>query len=209
MAGVARAFSAADGASVPQWWLTAFTQASAMAQQLLGSIERVLSEGWTNGATEWTLPKNARALLADGTELFLRGRIDLVLSRGSGPLWVVDYKTGARSRPSASVMANTGVGLQVLLYALALKAAGAEEVQLTLASPLDPLVPQATAGELLDDPKVASLLSTLQVMQRTGVFGMKGGMAEEYGAVAQYPLAMLPVNDSILAAKRAITFGME
>lgn len=181
---------------VPDWWQSAWQQAWSIASQLATNISTV--QGRTHAATEWKIDDTS--LSVEGGSLFVRGRIDLLLSTSAAleDVWLVDYKTGHRDPLTAADIAR-GDGLQLGLYALALHAAGARQVGVSL----------LTADAVLHEPQVdlaaldalTDLWRGLLHMQETGVFGMLGPLRQEFGISQDYPLSTLAVDEAILAHK--------
>jgi hypothetical protein len=190
----------AQSRPMPDWWQSAWQQAESAAAQLTAIASSV--QGRTHAATEWKLDNIP--LPVDGGSLFVRGRIDLLLSKENSltDVWLVDYKTGNRKALKLAELAK-GKGLQLALYALALRASGARQVGLSLLA----------AGTTLDAPQVeieeldtlSDLWRGLLRMQETAVFGMTGTLRDEFGFGCDYPLATLPIDEEILAQKWALT----
>jgi hypothetical protein len=203
----ARAFAAA-GRPLPHWWRGLLTQARIAALALADAIAAARDAGWPLAASEWALPAGTRAALpGDAEPLPVTGRMDLLLAAaGGGPFCVVDYKTGAPP-PLTPATLGAGQGVQLLLYALALRGRGLREVSLAVASPGDPLEPRAELDAWLADERVAGALAAIGRMQATGVFGMAGDPRAEFGFRPEYPLAWLPVNAEVLRRKRALTLA--
>jgi hypothetical protein len=186
--------------ALPDWWLSAWQQGWSATAQLVRSIAAV--QGPTHAATEWSLEDTA--LPVDDRSLFVRGRIDLLLSGNATTedVWIVDYKTGNRQALRVKDV-ESGTGLQLALYALALRSAGAREVGVSLLTP----------GLALDQPQLrladlsglGNLWRGLLQFQETGVFGMHGPLRSEFGYGQDYPLATLAIDEDILAAKWALT----
>jgi len=191
---------AAHRRTLPDWWTSAWEQALGIAAPLAESVARVA--GRTHAAAEWKLAETALPL--EGGALHIRGRIDLLLTTDAslGDAWLVDYKTGHRQALRAKDLA-AGDGVQLALYALALRAAGAREVGLSLLTPGAPLdAPQLALADL---DALAGLWRGLLRMQESGVFGMRGALREEYGFRGGYPLATLAIDEEILAEKWTLT----
>jgi hypothetical protein len=91
--------------------------------------------------------------------------------------------------------------VQLALYALAVHAFGAHRVQLTLLSPAEELEPQFDLDAVLGQK---DFWIELHRMQQTGVFGMLGPVHADFGFVAQYPLATLPIDTDLLQEKWAL-----
>jgi len=185
---------------VPDWWQSAWQQAESAAAQLATQVSAV--QGHTHAATEWVIDDTALPVGA-GT-LYVRGRVDLLLSAANSleDVWLVDYKTGNRSALNLKDLGK-GKGIQLALYALALRAAGAREVGVSL----------LTSDTVLDEPQIdlaaldnfTDLWRCLLRMQETGVFGMLGAVRPEFGFGQEYPLATLAIDEDILAEKWALS----
>jgi len=181
---------------MPDWWQSAWQQAWSTALQLAANISTV--QGRTHAATEWKIGDTA--LPVEDSSLYVRGRVDLLLSTSEAlqDVWLVDYKTGHRDPLTTEDIAK-GDGLQLGLYALALRAAGAQEVGVSLLTSNITLdTPQVQLAQL---DQLTDLWRGLLQMQRTGVFGMHGALRREFGISQDYPLATLPVDETILAQK--------
>jgi hypothetical protein len=92
-----------------------------------------------------------------------------------------------------------GKRIQLALYALALRAAGAKEAGVSLLGPNGTLAqPQVDLASIagLDD-----LWRGLLRIQESGVFGMHGPLRAEFGYGQDYPLATLAIEEEILAQK--------
>jgi hypothetical protein len=156
----------------------------------------------THVAVEWKFDDTAIPI-GSGT-LHIRGRIDLLLTTSASldDAWLIDYKTGNRKGLSLKTLAR-GDGVQLALYALALRAAGAHAVGLSLLTPGAPL--EAPQLSLADLDKLGPLWRGLLRMQESGVFGMHGALREEYGHRRDYPLATLAIDGEVLAEKWTLT----
>ena len=186
--------------SLPDWWVSSWDQALGVALPLAESVAHVT--GRTHTAAEWKFDDTSIAI--GGGALHIRGRIDLLLTTGASleDVWLIDYKTGNRKGLSMGNLAG-GDGVQLALYALALRAAGARAVGLSLLTPGTPLdAPQLTLADL---DQLDGLWRGLLRMQESGVFGMRGALREEYGHRSDYPLAALAIDEEILEAKWTLT----
>ena len=201
-----RSFAAA-GRHMPSWWRAVHAQAAAMCAQLADALADAVAEGWQRGTAEWTLPEPVQAVLPGGRRLRLRGRVDLLLARGeNGPHRLIDYKTGSTPTLRPADVAK-GLGLQILLYGIALDACGMKQAGVSAIRPGAVLEPPVDPARLLGHPPVAAALDCLGKMQDTGVFGMKGNTREEFTFSLTYPLAQLAVPAEVLTKKRELTFG--
>jgi hypothetical protein len=206
----AAAFAAA-GRPLPEAWLDTW----AWAERVAGQWVMALAENpdWTHALGEIALPADLHgALPVTGAELSLSGRIDLALFQksvvfapgklGGAAAWVVDFKTGGDKPLSLKKLAE-GDGLQVALYARALRAMGAGEVALTVLNAEAAAEPQLRAAEL-DDPMLAELWRLLADFA-AGRWGENCDLADERENSGDYPLATLPVPVEILRRKWKIT----
>ena len=202
--------------AMPDWWLSLWHQAYQVSETLAHRVAEVT--GQTHAATEWKLPDTAIGIDA-ARALHVRGRIDLILATGPEPTaapWIVDYKTGRKKSlaPSsrlgpdervASVMKRlrTGDGLQLALYALALRQLGAPSFGVSLLTPdLDLAGPQLTSADL---PLGEPLWRGLCAMQDSGIFGLRGALRSEFAFNDDYPLATLAIESEVLDEKWART----
>ena len=187
-----RAVLRACDREVPDWWLSSWQQAQHLAGRLAQRVAAV--ESRTHLATEWTLADTAIPL-GEGAALHVHGRVDLLLTNAPAPdgAWIVDYKTGNR-KPLTVKKLRGGDGVQLALYALALRAQGVSLLTPDLA--LD--APQL----MLDDLTAQSRLwRGLHRMQESGVFGMRGALRDEFSFRGDYPLATLGIDVDILDEK--------
>jgi hypothetical protein len=208
--------------SVPDWWISGWSNAFYVADCLAGKLSGLQGD-WTHMAPEWTLESPTNIQLSANESLHVRGRIDLILARGEqnrsrlgfADLWIIDYKTGRqrglnlRERRSRETSAEKfrkllvkGRGVQVALYALAAHALGASNVQLALLGLADELEAQF---HLEDAIAQKDFWRELYQMQETGAFGMVGPIHAEYGFAYDYPLATLAVEEDLLQEKWAMT----
>ena len=206
---VGRAYREA-GKSIPDWWLSGWEQALWVASNLASWVTGI--DGWASLATEWSLPRDLTVLVEPGHELRLKGRIDLVFAESSwkadtsNRYWVLDFKTGSDKPLSSKKLSQQllkGDGVQLSLYALALKNLQATDVLLNLVGPEDTACePQAA---LADVAACASFWKALYRMQVTGQFGMRGELRPEYGFAPDYPLATLEIDPGVLEEKWALS----
>jgi hypothetical protein len=184
------------GRTPPDWWLSAWEQALGFAVPL--AERAVVAPGRTHAAVEWKFEEIAIPIKR--STLLVRGRIDLLLTNGESieDAWLIDYKTGHR-RPLKARDLVAGDGVQLALYALALRAAGARTVGVSLLTADGALdVPQLTLEDL--DP-LTGLWRGLVRMQNSGVFGLRGALRSEFGVQRSFPLAMLAIDEAILVEK--------
>jgi PD-(D/E)XK nuclease superfamily protein len=217
-----RALCAACEQSLPDWWMSGWSNALYIADRLAAKLSGLESD-WTHMAPEWTLDSPTNIPVGVNEYLRVRGRIDLILARGKrdqsrlgfADLWLIDYKTGRqrglnlrerRSREASPEkfrkLLIKGRGVQLALYALAAHALGAANVQLALLGLADELEPQFQLADALSQE---SFWRELYRMQENGVFGMIGPIHAEYGFAYDYPLATLAVDEDLLQEKWAIT----
>jgi len=217
-----RALCAACEQSLPDWWMSGWSNALYIADRLAAKLSGLESD-WTHMAPEWTLDSPTNIRVAANEFLRVRGRIDLIVARGArdpsrlgfADLWLIDYKTGRqrglnlgerRSREASPEkfrkLLIKGRGVQLGLYALAAHALGAANVQLALLGLADELEPQFQLADALAQER---FWRELYRMQETGVFGMTGPIHAEYGFAYDYPLATLAIDEDLLQEKWAMT----
>jgi hypothetical protein len=204
------------GKPLPDWWLSGWKHAVFVADALATII--ATTEGWPSFATEWTLP-SCSIRLSKELSFPIKGRIDLLLARKpredeSLPftdLWVIDYKTGRRTSLAQNTKSKMppaedfrikilqGKGLQLALYALALRELGAIDIAVSL----------LTRDLELDRPQVAMdviaaqqpIWEELARMSASGVFGMRGELRPGFEFQDPYPLATLAIDPDLLEEK--------
>lgn len=209
-AEAAAAFAAA-GRPLPEAWLDTWARAARVAGQWVAALAE--QADWPQALGEISLPANLRGgLPGAGGELALTGQMDLVLWRrpvvfapgqlGGAEAWVVDFKTGA-DKPLTLKKIAEGEGLQVALYACALRAMGAGEVALTLLNAEGEAEPQLTGAQLAD-VRLAGVWKLLGELA-AGRWGENCDLDDERENSGDYPSATLPVPVEILRKKWEIT----
>src|SRR5881409_1538111 len=206
---------------LPDWWRSGWSNALYIADCLAAKVCDL--HDWSAMGVEWPLKEPTLIPLSENQTLRVRGRIDLILARrkskesriGYEDLWVIDYKTGRQRGFKLKELRRNdtpkrkfhkqlidGRGVQLALYALAVHALGADDVQLTLLSPAEQLEPQFRLADVLAQK---NFWSDVHRMQETGVFGMLGPIHADFGFVGKYPLATLPIDTDLLEEKWALT----
>jgi len=198
------------GKVVPDWWISGWLNARYLARHLGAKIGAAKEWNWM--ATEWGVGREGAVKIAEGVELQLRGKIDLVLAQNDASsfagqkIWIVDYKTGSDRELKTSDLHDNlvrGTSLQLGLYGLAIRELGAAEVSVSIISlAVKNVAPQFSVDDLAPHTDV---FADLAEMQRTGIFGMKGEIRPAFGYGAPYPLATLPIDNDILEDKWALT----
>jgi hypothetical protein len=196
----------ATGKTIPDWWISGWLNARYLARHLGAKIAGASDWKWMTA--EYAVGSEGAVKLDDKVELQLRGRIDLILAQADAvkfagqKLWIVDYKTGATKELKDSDLHDSlvkGTTLQLGLYALALRALGANEVGASILSlAVRKVSPQLSAADLAPH---SGVFADLAEMQQTGLFGMKGELRPAFGYSAVYPLATLPIDQEILEDK--------
>ena len=210
------------GGTLPDWWMSGWSNALYIADRLAAKLSG-LTDDWTHMAPEWALDSPTNISVGENQSLRVRGRIDLILARGSrtksrlpfDDLWLIDYKTGRQrglnlyeirsKQPSAEKFRKLlakGRGVQLALYALATHALGASNVELALLGLADELKPQFHLADALAQKDFWQELCRIQ---ETGVFGMIGPLRTAYGFGHEYPLATLRIDEELLQQKWAMT----
>ncbi|HEX4140406.1 MAG TPA: PD-(D/E)XK nuclease family protein, partial [Candidatus Methylacidiphilales bacterium] len=198
------------------WWEQVWAQARSVAVGLAENLEPVVRG--RRFEVEYRLPPGRVAALPGSplADFELKGRIDLLLfPPGEGnvdptaesfpgtPCWVVDFKTGSAKALKAKDVAR-GLGLQSLLYAMAMRSLGAGPTVFSLLTRNAVLKEQVDLDAALQD---AALFRSLEIMHRAGIFGMRADAENEYGFSPAYPLATRFIPKYILEAKWARVHG--
>ncbi len=207
------------GLNVPDWWLGAWEEARQAALDLGRSVGSTRA-GYAWLATEVDL-KRMDLPTATGSGLRVHGRADLVLSThapmlddgrlvfpAGATVLVVDYKIGtSQDALTPRSLVEKRKGVQLAVYARGFASLGASEAGLCILKPDGELKVQISAA---DAATVENLWGTLSRMQATGNYGMWELVRpeEEHGARSPMPLAVLPVEEPVLAAKWQLTHGI-
>ncbi len=213
-AGVTRerveAAFAAAGRTLPEWWQADWAKARALA---LGFAEAVTESGLGHYVTtESAIDAGTYHLNTWVPALSLRGRMDLVLADRvpdfkdetapiPGSLVVIDFKTG-QDKPLTDSRLKKGEGLQIALYALALRNLAGCETQAVLLTPGAVCSPQMST-ETMD--ALEPLWRTVAEVASTGILGDLPEPGSGFGFSAPRPLAELGVPDEVLRARWALT----
>jgi hypothetical protein len=198
------------------WWEQVWSQSRTVALGLAETLGPHL-EG-NQFLCEFKLPHDLMIALP-GTSLSdfeLKGRLDLLLiepdaisydldqgdfSGCAG--WVIDFKTGSAQSLNAKKVGE-GIGLQPVLYALAVRALGVVSTAISIHTPDAPLKQQVVLEDILDG---TPLFRSLDKLHRNGVFGMRADADNEYGYSPSYPLATRFIPSNVLNAKWALVHG--
>lgn len=208
---------AACGRTIPDWWMSGWGNAFALADFLGGKLTE-LGE-WSHMAAEWRLDSKQIISLDGDKKLRVHGRIDLILAQkkpnGSDfsgtDLWIVDYKTG--NTKALTIRGSTpqsdyekvrkklvdGDAIQLGLYGFAARALGAGDVRLSILSQRTDLERMQLGIDILAEH--SDFWSELYRMQETGIFGLRGWIRNEFGFNPDYPLATLPIDKEFLDEK--------
>ncbi len=212
---------AAVGRAVPDWWISGWGNAFALA----GCLSSKMAEAgnFPRLATEWKLEPRQTISVNDKAKLRLSGRIDLILARNESEssqltgtnLWIVDYKTGntkslaASGRTPETRAANLrkrlvrGDAIQLGLYGLAARELGALDIDLSILSLRTDLDrPQLS---LTDLTAFSDFWEELYRIQEEGIFGLRGPIRNEFGFNPDYPVATLPIDKEFLDEKWVLT----
>jgi hypothetical protein len=202
------------GVDLYPWWNHVSGQARSIALGLGESLAAHLQDRQVY--SEYRLPRNLLVALPGSVhaDFELRGRIDLVLlettasssSEGdftNGICWVIDFKTGSAKDLNARKL-EKGIGLQTLLYALAVRARGAGPVAVSLQTFDTRLKPQVQLDDAL---RSGGLFRSLEIFHRAGIFGMRPDAENDYGFAPGYPMATRPISASTLETKWELIHG--
>lgn len=186
--------------SLPDWWKSGWRNAQHLAEQFAKQIAAAAK--WPRIATEWKLNSGQTIALAEGHELRVRGRVDLIVARDTNEVWIIDYKTGeakplASKPPDLRKQLIAGDGIQICIYLLALR----ERCSEMLASLLTrdaALAPQVSLDDVTSQNEIWGELAQ---METTGIFGMLGELRSEFRFTGTYPLATLAIDKDLLRQK--------
>jgi len=208
--------AARAGTELYPWWNHVHGQARAIALGLGEALAPHLHEHYF--LSEFRLPPDVRVSLPGVAEsdFSLRGQIDLLLiETGAAPFdpahgvfdhaphWVIDFKTGSAKNLTEKKLEN-GIGLQAVLYALAVRALGSGPVAVSLHTFDAPLKKQVQIDQVLTH---TALFQSLDRFSRMGIFGMRADASNEYGFAPGYPMATRGISAEILEAKWALVHG--
>jgi hypothetical protein len=213
-ASAARNLARAANMELYPWWEQVWGHARALALGLAETITPYLQDRLF--LSEFSLPADVAITLDENgpRDFVLKGRIDLLLVEAAMPAhdpdagdfsgsscWVIDFKTGVAQSLNARKIAE-GVGLQPLLYAMAVQACGAVSTAFSLHTPHTSLHRQVQLDALTG---LAPLFRSLKKFHCDGVFGMRADTDNAYGYSPSYPIATRFVPKTILTAKWALT----
>lgn len=203
------------GAPLYPWWKHVWGEARAIALGLGEELVPHLRERLF--LSEYKIPKDRSIALpgTDRADFELRGKIDLLLIEpnaafdpasgnfSSCSCWVIDFKTGSAKNLTPSKL-EKGIGLQPMLYALAIRAAGAESIAVSLQTFDTSLKPQVQIEQV---EAGVQLFRSLDRLHRAGIFGMRPDLESDYGFAPSYPMATRPVDSGVLETKWALVHG--
>lgn len=187
-----------------RYWESFHLDVGRAAGEMLARVFQIAHARY--GAVEIRLPDGSAVPLGRMGRFPVHGRIDLVLA--DRPAWsgaeldIVDFKTGGGAALTPKRMASTGEALQLGVYLLAARAAGAtgrvwmfkpEEAPMTM----DAGQVEASVGKLVD----------LGRHLATGIYGALTPDRDEHTRIFDWPLACAPIGLVILEGKYAVTFG--
>lgn len=190
----------------PDWWHSGWLNARHLAEQFARQLAAV--QDWAQLSTEWKLDSPHVIQLDNDHQIYVRGRVDLILARDpdSEEIWIVDYKTGQADplKSSSEELRKqliAGNGVQLCVYALALSR-DFRNIQASLLTREGALSPQVALNEILRQHEIWKEIAR---MQRTGIFGMLGEIRSEFTFTGTYPLATLAIDKELLKEKWRLT----
>ncbi len=203
-----RAIYQAAGIALHPRLVDDWKKAQSVALDLAQAVE---ASGRPFVVSEWSLPDSSTFLLPQGSSLVLRGRMDAIVSPSpidlsqpavynKTPLWILDFKTGKTPPLSLAKVQKDGTGLQIALYALALRSLGFQQVYCSVVRPKEALEPQLC---LTDLDELEEIYSKMEALLQKGTFGLQP--LPYTTSQSPYPIAFLPIPDSILEAKAALS----
>jgi hypothetical protein len=203
------------GIELYPWWDQVWSQARGIALGLSETLAPSLAD--RQFLSEFRLPGKRVALPGmSGPDFALTGRIDLLVIESAWDssgftngdftgctCWVIDFKTGSASSLRAKSIGE-GKGIQPLLYALAIQAAGAMSTDISFHTAGALLKKQVRLDDVLG---LTPVFRALDKLHREGVFGMRPDAVNAYGYSPAYPMATRFIPRDILEAKWALVHG--
>lgn len=186
---------------LPDIWRANWYEAKRIAINLCHSLSSMSNTHYF--FSEYTIPEISSGVL----DIPLRGRIDLIvypirdLENKSHPLWIIDFKTGSSGTLTQNKL-KRGIGLQLALYALALKVEGFHDINLSIVQPHSTLSKQIDINEVLE---CNDLLNTINLIYQTGKVGLRESMDKFYGRASILPLSTLKIESDIIKKKWNLT----
>ena len=117
---------------------------------------------------------------------------------------MIDFKTGNNTKKLNARELEEGSGLQVILYALALRSLGVEDVKAGL---VGPNLSFDDSFDITSTQTAHRIWKHLCQMQRTGIFGMTEELRKEFSFTTPLPIATLPIDPQILELKSKLPTG--
>jgi len=190
---------AAEGMTVPIWWLTCLRKTRWAARRCLREARE-----WLDGqlcATEQTLA--VRVQTPAGT-LPLKGRVDLLISDQpqitGARVRIFDFKTGRTAVPTLGTLGN-GKGAQFGAYYLMARDAGAAEAVVGIIKP-ETRAQDVFGGEA--EVELRARFGVLVELAQTLRFGRLGPLVSEYGVRETLPMATTPIDPAVLKQKAGL-----
>jgi hypothetical protein len=187
-----------------RYWESFLMDAARAARELLVQVFEMRAGGY--GAVEARLPPGATVPAGEAGRIEVYGRMDLVLA--DMPRWqgawveIVDFKTGGDQPLSPVRMASSGASLQLGVYLAAAASLGAT-------GGVSMLKPEERPSRIAAE-EIESACAKLPVIGRHLVSGIYGALTPdrtEFSSHFEWPLACVPIAETILAAKFEATFG--
>ena len=190
----------AVGIELYPWWEHVWGQAESIARGLGQALAPHLQDKQL--LSEFRLPENIKVALPgiEHANFTLTGRIDLLLVDQSTdapvmqrmaifpthPCWVIDFKTGSAQKLSPQNARKRKGAFSLFFTPWPFSARGARTVSISLSTFDAPLKPQMTLEDALE---ITPLFRSLDILHRSGIFGMRGETENEYGYAPAYPMA--------------------
>jgi hypothetical protein len=158
---------------------------------------------------ELALPSGTTVPLGPaGPRLEVYGRMDLALLdrtewRGAA-VDIIDFKTGADAKLTAARMGREGASLQLGVYLAAAESLGASSGRVWMIKPQE----NPVSLDMAELPLALVKLEQLGRHLETGRYGALTAEQSEYSPAGYtWPLACAPIDEAVLRAKFAETFG--
>lgn len=194
-----RAAYATEQRVVPHLWQLCFNEALQNARAFVHSLKAAQGDCthmWNEYAVENI---SVQKPFFEGN---LNGRIDVALLKNIPDrdfIWIIDLKTG-NDLPLSEKRLAKGIGLQLLLYGLAVQQLNYSNIQLSIAHKKCVLKSQIQ----LNDVATLGPWALLEDFQ-SGKWGNFGHMHSEYVHCGDFPIATLSIDPQILEAQWNLT----
>jgi hypothetical protein len=190
-----------------RYWDSFHAELATICADLLAKVFALEAGAYV--AVELALPGGTTVPLGPaGPRLEVYGRMDLALLdrtewRGAA-VDIIDFKTGADAKLTAARMGREGASLQLGVYLAAAESLGASSGRVWMIKPQE----NPVSLDMAELPLALVKLEQLGRHLETGRYGALTAEQSEYSPAGYtWPLACAPIDEAVLRAKFAETFG--